>query len=447
MFYTSTNNDATKTGIYPRLWLITGVAAVAVAGLFALILVVARTPQLAAMPLFSKLFHEALVVHVDLSVLVWFLAIAACVWSRVAACGRARIAIPYMEAAALISFAGGAALIALSPLDGRAHALMSNYIPVINSPVFFIGLMLVGSGIFLQALHGLNHVRGYTLEAVASVTSAVITLTALVCFVLSARLLPDGLFDGQQYYDMLFWGGGHVLQFTHAQMLLVAWLTLAAALHPGYTLSTRWLKAVMAIGVVGALAGFYAYAAHDITGMAFRQFFTHKMMALGGVAPLVVALWVVAALRKARNWRAQRALASALIASLALFAYGGVLGFMIQGENVTIPAHYHGSIVAITIAFMGLSYSWLPQFGGRDVARWRLAFYQPIVLAFGQGLHITGLAWSGGYGVLRKTPGALEGGFTAAKAAMGLMGGGGLIAMIGGLMFVIVVWRGFRLSR
>jgi cytochrome c oxidase subunit 1 len=36
---------------------------------------------------------------------------------------------------------------------------------------------------------------------------------------------------------------------------------------------------------------------------------------------------------------------------------------MIRGVNVVIPAHYHGSIVGITLAFMGLAYVLLPRLG------------------------------------------------------------------------------------
>ena len=60
-------------------------------------------------------------------------------------------------------------------------------------------------------------------------------------------------------------------------------------------------------------------------------------------------------------------------------------------------------------------------------------------------MHITGLAWSGGYGVQRKTAGVaqgLEG--VGQTAGMGLMGLGGLISVLGGLLFLIVAWKSMR---
>ena len=129
---------------------------------------------------------------------------------------------------------------------------------------------------------------------------------------------------------------------------------------------------------------------------------------------------------------------SAFIASFTLFALGGVLGYMIHGVNGVIPAHYHGSTVGVTLAFMGLTYALLPSLGfGR--AAGRLAVWQPYVYGLGQLVHVLGLAWSGGYGVQRKVAGADQLLTTLPqKIGMGMMGLGGLIAVIGGLMFVLV---------
>ncbi|PKL95499.1 MAG: hypothetical protein CVV18_05265, partial [Gammaproteobacteria bacterium HGW-Gammaproteobacteria-8] len=55
----------------------------------------------------------------------------------------------------------------------------------------------------------------------------------------------------------------------------------------------------------------------------------------------------------------------------------------------------------------------------------------------GQLLHIAGLAWSGGHGVQRKTAGAAQGLNELAQIlGMSVMGLGGLIAIIGGVIFL-----------
>ena len=57
-------------------WLVLGLGALIGSGLFSILLVLSRTPGVnSALPM-TDFFHVALVVHVDLSVLVWFVAFA-----------------------------------------------------------------------------------------------------------------------------------------------------------------------------------------------------------------------------------------------------------------------------------------------------------------------------------------------------------------------------------
>jgi heme/copper-type cytochrome/quinol oxidase subunit 1 len=137
-------------------------------------------------------------------------------------------------------------------------------------------------------------------------------------------------------------------------------------------------------------------------------------------------------------------LRAALLASMLLFVAGGAIGLAISGNNVKIPAHYHGCIVGVTLALMGLVFHLLPRLGWRaPQGRWAVA--QPIVYGVGQLMHIVGLVWSGGYGVQRKVAGgeqALRS--VGEQAGMGLMGAGGVVAIVGGLMFAVIVLRAMR---
>ena len=54
-------------------WLMLGLASLVGAGLFSLLLVLARTPMVQEWLPFIDFFRIALVVHVDLSVLIWLL--------------------------------------------------------------------------------------------------------------------------------------------------------------------------------------------------------------------------------------------------------------------------------------------------------------------------------------------------------------------------------------
>ena len=94
---------------------------------------------------------------------------------------------------------------------------------------------------------------------------------------------------------------------------------------------------------------------------------------------------------------------------------------------------------------MGMVYHLLPRLGFAAPASVSAA-WQPLVYGLGQLMHIAGLVWSGGYGVQRKVAGADQVLRTREEVwGMGLMGLGGLVAIVGGVMFLLIVIRSLRL--
>ena len=139
-------------------------------------------------------------------------------------------------------------------------------------------------------------------------------------------------------------------------------------------------------------------------------------------------------------------LRTTLIYSILLFAVGGVLGYMIEGSNTLVTAHYHGSNGAIALAYMGLIYLILPKLDFGEPKR-KLANWQAHAFGSGQLLHVVGLAWAGGYGMQRKVAGSGQAMDNFQQTAgMAVMGIGGLIAVIGGVLFLVVVISAMRSS-
>jgi cytochrome c oxidase subunit I len=274
--------------------------------------------------------------------------------------------------------------------------------------------------------------------------AAVATAVALLAFAWSWAEVPTAL-EGKAYYEILFWGGGHALQFTWTLLMLVAWLWLAGACGASVPLSPRVTLLMFALALAAVFVTPLAYVAWPVASVEHRALLTWAMRLGGGVAILPVALAAVVGLAsapplapEARPWRA------ALLSSVLLFGAGGLIGVVITGSNVRIPAHYHGCIVGVTLALMGVVYKLLPALGYAAPAG-RLATAQPWVYAAGQLMHIVGLVWSGGYGVQRKVAGAEQVLRSAGEVAgMGLMGLGGAIAIVGGVLFLVVVLRAMR---
>jgi hypothetical protein len=427
-------------------WLMLGLTSLVLSGVFSVLLVLSRTPYLNKLFPVADFFRVALVVHVDLSVLVWFVALAGMLWSI----NGTAVGLVWGRLALGVC-AAGTALMSAAPFIAGGEAIMSNYIPVLDQPVFLVGLTVFGGGAAVLVVRALAaaHPLGVRFDATGSLrfglhAAAVSAAVAVLAFGWSYVAVPRTL-EGKAYYELLFWGGGHALQFTWTLLMLVAWLWLIAACGGRVPLSPRITVLMFLLALACVFVTPLAYLAYDIGSVQHRNLLTWSMRFGGGLAILPMSLAVLMALRPLQQpLERARPLRAALIASVVLFAAGGLIGLAISGSNVKIPAHYHGSIVGVTLALMGLVYHLLPQLG-YGAPQPRLATLQPYLYGAGQLMHITGLLWSGGYGVQRKVAGAEQVLRSPGEVAgMGLMGLGGLIAIVGGLLFVIIVIRAIR---
>ena len=428
-------------------WLVFGIAALAVSGVFSILLVLARTPGVKDIFPGTDFFRVALVAHVDLSVLVWFLAFAAMMWSLTG--GARGLAAGW---AGLVVAAAGAATMVVAPFAQRAAPVMANYVPVLDGTLFIGGLAVFALGVGVACARGMAVYRGagaqLTGEGVLRLgLNASLVSAGMAAFALAASFAQlDRALDARTYYELLFWGPGHVLQFTWTLLMLVAWLWLATAVGARLPLTPRVLALLFAIALAAVYVTPFIYLAHPVASIEHAKLQTWLMRFGGGLAVPPIALAVAWGLARApRGDAIARPLKAALAASLLLFAAGGAIGFGIGGAvDVRVPAHYHGCIVGVTLAMMGVTYLLLPRLG-YAAPRSRLAGWQPWIYGAGQLMHIAGLVISGGYGVQRKVAGAEQVLRSAPEViGMGIMGAGGLLAVVGGLAFVVVVIQALR---
>ncbi len=431
-----------------RGWLWLGLLALIGSGVLSIVLVLSRAPQFQSLLPVADFFRVALVVHVDLSVLVWFISLGGILWTL---SGSTRALV--LNRAALVVASLGTLLMILSPFIGRGGPVMANYIPVLEDPFFLWGLVIFGAGAVLLVGHSLIATTframprdGADALRAGLALSLIPAVIAIIAFAWSWLTMPGEL-NGKAYYEILFWGGGHALQFIWTVFMLVAWLWLASACGARVPMTPRVALLCFTLGTVCALAIPVAYLLWPAHTVEHRNLLTFAMGLGGGLPILPIALAALIAVRPGTPVSdSARPLRAALWSSIALFCFGGLIGFTIAGNNVKIPAHYHGCIVGVTLALMGLVYHLLPRLGyGLPASKW--ATFSSYCYAVGQSMHIGGLMWSGGYGVQRKVAGAEQAlRSTQEIAAMGIMGLGGLIAIIGGLIFVLVVLGAMRRS-
>lgn len=433
-----------------RRWVMLAVATLAISGIGPLILLAGRASHLAEKSFIKNTFADALVVHVNLSAVAWFLAIALLFWAMFTQSRPARL--PYLRGASLGSFAAAVLCIALAPVVGGGHALFSNYIPVYTSPLFLLGIALMAASLVLAALDmrlSRGHVKDFPITAPQAAQhygilgSSFIVLIALFHFWwaftrIDAPQTSLTTQAAQDYYELVFWAGGHILQLAYTQLLLVAWLWLGSKAGLAIRLDGKTLLGLFSIYPLVALMSPLGFL--DGSQPYNLEFYTQQMRHGGGIAAILLGLYLLwKMLRAGKPARDERAAWICLVSSMVVFVVGGVIGYMISGVNTIIPAHYHGSIVGTTLAFMGVMYLLLPRLGYGDITGRKLTLAQPLLYGGGSIMHAVGFAIAGGYGAERKAVGAMDAAPEAAQAALQFMRFGGLLAVIGGGLFVVLV--------
>ena len=419
-------------------WLLLGLGALTLSSLFALMLVLLRIPYLHSLMPFRDMFPAALVVHVDLAVLVWFLSLAGVFWSLL---GTKRAPTPGLVAVAVATV--GTLLMVSALPEGSGLAIMSNYVPVLDNTVFLFGLGLFAVGIVIMAIRGLA--IGNVIFKCPTMTdvlrigagcAAVATLVAMLTVLITYRHLPLAA-SGRVLYEQLFWGGGHVLQFTHTSLMMVAWLVLAAEVGasaiPRRKLIYGFILMLLPVLFILFLEILNPAALHD------RALFTQLMRWGGWPVPVILGL---AILNHCRGTGCDSGVSvTPLRFSVLLFGTGLLVGALIHDDTLLVTAHYHGTVGAVTLAYMGLTYQLLPRLGFSAVSA-RAIRVQARLYACGLLMLISGLAWSGLQGILRKAAGAAQHMHGLQEIiGMVLMAIGGVVGLSAIWLFLILVAR------
>lgn len=423
-----------------RGWCVVAIGSLAIAGIFAFLLALSRIPgveTVVAWPL--GFFHKGLVIHVVFSFVVWFLAVFGAllaVATHIVAGPAPRLA--GLGRIAVLGMAAALPLLFVPALLDRGEATLNNYVPTIIDPIYYGGLLVMALALVLAVTRLLVNLPARRVReqpiVLAMAASGGVYLVALVCFAMSYWLLADQA-PSHAFNEELFWGGGHLLQFLNTQLLIVAWAFLAGSvLAPAASFERPAMMAAFFLAAI-ALLGPWFYVIYPPFAAEQMLAFTNLQYALGPAALVMVIAVAARSARSAVPWREPAFLC--LVLSAALFLVGGAFGLFVDGTDTRTPAHYHGVIAAVTLAFMGLFYTLFLPVQGRPPVLGRALRSQILLFAGGQLLACIGLFLAGGFGAPRKTAGAAQGlQDIGAVIGMAMNGIGALIAIIGGIMFI-----------
>jgi cytochrome c oxidase subunit I len=436
-------NSAVQRELIGWAWLAVG--ALAVAGVFALLLALSRIPGMEKTPFWPiDFFYKGLVIHVVFSLVIWLQGVFAFLISV----ATVKLAHDDMRAAALGRIGQGIVLFAFPCLFAPAfleatQPALTNYIPIIRHPAYDIGLIALALGVLAPVIRLLINLPGRLASvaplAVAMALGGFVYVLALICFAVATTLLAH---NGElASREELFWGGGHVLQFVYAALMVTNWSILARmslgeeAVDNRIFLTCVGLIALIAIAAPAFYLIFAPFSDHQREAFRFLQF--------GIAAPtLIFALALVTrALRLARPWPWRDPAFFALAMSLLLFALGGLMGFLIDGSDTRTPAHYHAVITAVSVSSAGMLLTYGVKELGKPPAPPRAT--RVLLGLYGGGQFVASIAMfvAGGYGALRKTPsgaGTLD---TVAAAGMAVHGIASIFTILGGAAFVIIAIR------
>lgn len=432
-------------------WLLFAISSLIFAGIFALLIVSARTPVIHNLLPGTDYVRIALVGHVILSFVIWFLAFMGLLWtlSSTVLIGTVQFSKTAGWSGYIVSVAG-TIMVIMSAVLGLGTPLFINYIPVLTHPLFYTGLLLLTAGMTITLLNTFATIGKAYREKIykgplhlltfGMVISGIAFLSAILCFVLSfyfhVIIPPKGT---PLNLEALFWGGGHILQFANTTAMVTVWLFLTYLVFKDLPISDRYSRLLYYFYLIFILAAPFVYFIFDTASYRYTEAFTTLMEYGLGPSTMIFAIAIIALIVsspvKKLPWGMPEF--SSLIMSMILFALGGLISFTIYGHNTKIPSHYHGVIGGVTVAFMGLTNHILTLLN-REVYSRRMAAIQPYVYGTGQALFVLGMFWAGSHGVARKTFGAAQNLDNVAKVmGMAIVGIGGAIAIIGGILFIV----------
>ena len=427
-----------------RGWFVFGIGSLVLAGLLSLLLVVGRLPFLGWLFTDPLFFKRALVVHVDLAIIVWFQAgtLAYLAWAV-----GSRVSRGLTVASIALAGLGILGLLAGAVMPG-AQPVLANYVPVVDHPVFLAGLAawFGGGGLYFAGALTAPAEPSTVLpdDALVAVrASAAAHLIALATFVAAWRSTLPGL-PAIGYYELVAWGGGHVMQVGNVALMVGLWLWLLRRWSGQGVVSPtaiRWLA--VALVLPQAVMPFLAWG--GTSRPVYSEMATQLMR--WTIFPVVLIVVGLGIRHVRRHWADRGAEGRWRLVGLAgsaiLTVLGFVLGAFIRGSSTLVPGHYHCAIGAVTLALMAAAYDFSREASPRAAApsarliRWQLALF-----GGGQAVFGLGFALAGAFGLGRKQYGAEQHVRSLGEyLGLGVMGLGGLVAVAGGLLFLAVMLR------
>ena len=395
---------------------------------------------------------------------------------------RCRIATPKIAWLGFALMLIGSILNNVAVFRGGSSVMMTSYVPMMAEPSFYLGIILfavgalIGCFVFFGTLVVARREKTYegsiplvTFGALTAAIIAVFTLLSGAMIIVPAWLMSLGLMNVDPLiYRTVWWALGHSSQQINVAAHVSVWYLVAAIALGAKPMSERVSRTAFLLYILFLqLASAHHLLADPGVGTAWKVVNTSYFMYLAVLASMLHGLTVPGAMEVAQRQKGftrglfewlRRApwgnpTFSGVFISIIGFGFlGGISGVMMGTEQLNmiihntiyVPGHFHATVVVgTTLTFMALTYYLLPVLFKREVINLGLAKLQPYLFGLAMYVFCLVMMGAGTLGVPRRhwdlgfggMPGAYEWP-GAAYLMMGLVGISGVVAIIGGALYI-----------
>ncbi|WP_269498778.1 cbb3-type cytochrome c oxidase subunit I [Castellaniella sp. S9] len=464
---------------------VTAIVALMVGGLLAIGVVLTRWPAVHWLP--ADTFYMVLTAH-GLDMLIYWMIFfeVAVLYFAASSLLRCRIATPRIAWAGYALMLVGAVVNNIAVFRGDSSVMMTSYVPMMAHWSFYLGLIvfavgaLIACGVFFGTLVVAKREKTYegsvplvTFGAITAGIIAVFTLLSGAIILIPTFFMSIGLLQNVDplVYRVIWWALGHSSQQINVATHISIWYAVAAIAFGAKPMSERVSRGAFLLYILFLqLASAHHILADPGVSTEWKIVNTSYFMYFAVLASMIHALSIPGAMEVAQRARGfnkglfewlrkapwGNPVFSSVFISLVGFGFlGGISGVMMGTEQLNllihntiyVPGHFHATVViGSTLTFMGLTYFLIPVLFRREIISPNLARIQPYFFGFAMYFFCLVMMGAGTLGVSRRHWDMAFSGHAlayewpgAAYLMMGLVGIGGVVAIIGGALFVYLV--------
>jgi cytochrome c oxidase subunit 1 len=398
---------------------------------------------------------------------------------------RCRIATPNIAWLAFALMLIGAVTNNVAVFRGSSSVMMTSYVPMMAEPAFYLGLILFAVGaliacfVFFGTLVVAKNEKTYqgsiplvTFGAVTAAIIAVFTIASGAIILIPTFLMSVGLVKevNPLMYRTIWWAFGHSSQQINVAAHIAIWYAAAAIAFGAKPMSERVSRMAFLLYILFLqLASAHHLLADPGLSTGWKVVNTSYFMYFAVLASMIHGLTIPGAIEVAQRkkglnkglfeWLRKApwgnpTFSGVFIAIIGFGFLGGISGVMMGTEQlnmiihntVYVPGHFHATVVVgTTLTFMALTYFLLPALFKREVINPGLAKIQPYLFGLSMYFFCLVMMGAGTLGVSRRHWDMAFNGHAlayewpgAAYLMMGLVGIGGIVAIVGGAIYVYI---------